>query len=377
MPPGSPRKYCEPEYPGTGLRDELPGPSSVRGNASSRCDPREVALRFALGVSFALMGSLSSLPPDIAGGLCCPRCRGGLHCVREQICCASSSCAATFPLVNGVPVLIDDRRSVFAIEDFVSNRPTTYSTATTGRWKAAVLRWMPKIGVNLRARQNYLRLRELLRTKSARPRILVLGGSVLGEGMGELAIDPSLDLVETDVAFGPRTALICDAHRIPFRDGSFDCVIIQAVLEHVVDPFACVAEVHRVLKDRGVVYAETPFMQQVHGGRYDFMRFTHLGHRRLFRCFDEVDSGLVGGPGMALAWSYQYLMLSFATSRGLRAAIRVWAGMTGFFLKYFDYLVMDKPGALDAASGYFFLGLRSEASMSDRELLQSYRGAGS
>ncbi len=41
--------------------------------------------------------------------------------------------------------------------------------------------------------------------------------------------------------------LICDAHDIPFADRSFDGVIVQAVLEHVVDPFRCCEEIHRVL----------------------------------------------------------------------------------------------------------------------------------
>ena len=125
--------------------------------------------------------------------------------------------------------------------------------------------------------------------------------------------------------------LICDAHDIPFADGSFDAVIAQAVLEHVVDPHRCVAEIHRVLNAQGVVYAETPFMQQVHAGRYDFARFTHLGHRRLFRMFQEIDSGAVCGPGMALAWSYQYFLMSFTTSKTLRKLAGVFARLTSFF----------------------------------------------
>ena len=80
--------------------------------------------------------------------------------------------------------------------------------------------------------------------------------------------------------------LICDANDIPFENGSFDGVVLQAALEHVADPYRCVEETHRVLKEKGLVYAETAFMQQVHGGRYDFTRFTRLGHRRLFRRFD-------------------------------------------------------------------------------------------
>jgi len=82
-------------------------------------------------------------------------------------------------------------------------------------------------------------------------------------------------------------------HTIFFDASSFDGVIIQAVLEHVVEPNHCVEEIHRVLKENGLVYSETPFMQQVHLGRYDFTRFTHLGHRRLFRKFKEICGGAV------------------------------------------------------------------------------------
>ena len=186
----------------------------------------------------------------------------------------------------------------------------------------------------------------------------------------------AIEFVESDVSFGPRTTLICDAHDIPFEDRFPDGVIVQAVLEHVADPYRCSEEIHRVLKDKGVVYAETPFMQQVHGGQYDFTRFTHIGHRRLFRRFEEIDSGAACGPGMALAWSYQYFLLSFSTSRRWRAVIHLFAGLTSFYLKYVDHYLIDKPGTLDAASSFYFMGRKSGRDLSDRKLIKLYRGAG-
>jgi ubiquinone/menaquinone biosynthesis C-methylase UbiE len=115
-------------------------------------------------------------------------------------------------------------------------------------------------------------------------------------------------------------------HDLPFADNSFDGVVVQAVLEHVVDRRAAWRR-HRVLKGRGVVYAETPFMQQVHMGPYDFTRFTHSGHRRLFRWF-RGGRAAPCGPGMALAWAYQHFLLSFAT-RGL-SAVAALASLTAF-----------------------------------------------
>jgi hypothetical protein len=244
-----------------------------------------------------------------------------------------------------------------------------------GKFLNSVQRHLPTINRNIKGRENYQRLLQEILQLTPPQRGLVLGGSIIGAGMKPFLAQPSLELVETDISFGPRTMLICDAHDIPFVDESFDVVIVQAVLEHVVDPYRCVTEIHRVLKPHGLVYAETPFMQQVHGGRYDFTRFTHLGHRRLFNHFDEVDSGAVAGPGMALAWSYQYFLLSFVTSMVTRALIRGVVSLSAYWLKYFDSYLINKPGTLDAASGYYFLGKKSERILSDRELLALYRGA--
>ncbi|MBI5397723.1 MAG: methyltransferase domain-containing protein [Verrucomicrobia bacterium] len=316
------------------------------------------------------------ISPTVQELLRCPRCHAKLKHTGPQFECTNSECQTLFPIVDGIPVLINERSSVFSCEDFVSHRKTFFSSTRDGKLKKTVRRLLPTLSKNIKGRKNYGRLSDLLLKQLSSPRILVLGGSILGQGMEDLANNTALDLVESDVAFGPRIMLICDAHDIPFENGSFDGVIIQAVLEHVADPYRCVEEIHRVLNDQGVVYAETPFMQQVHGGRYDFTRFTHLGHRRLFRRFDEIDSGAVCGPGMALAWSCQYFLLSFTTSKTLRAVIEIFTHLTSFYLKYFDHYLIDKPGALDAASGYYFMGRKGTQVLSDQDLIKLYKGAG-
>jgi SAM-dependent methyltransferase len=224
-------------------------------------------------------------------------------------------------------------------------------------------------------RTNYVRLLELLLERTPSPRVLVVGGSILGQGMDALAADPRVELVSTDVSHGQLTAIVSDAHDIPFEDATFDAVIAQAVLEHVADPVRCVDEMHRVLKTHGIIYAETPFMVQVHMGPYDFTRFTHSGHRRLFRHFDEVVSGPLYGPGLALAWSYQYFLLSFATSRVARALLRAFARMTSFYLIYLDRYLIKQPSAYDAAYGFFFMGCKEGRVLNDRELVRYYKGA--
>ena len=76
----------------------------------------------------------------------------------------------------------------------------------------------------------------------ARPGTAVVGAGLLGRGMDELAANDQIELIETDVVPTSRTAVICDAHDLPFADASMDGAVLQAVLEHVVDPYRCVAE---------------------------------------------------------------------------------------------------------------------------------------
>lgn len=273
-----------------------------------------------------------------------------------------------------VPVLINDNQSLFRREDFVALRNTAFDPPRP-RFRQWLDKVLPSLGKNFKAEENYKLLARLLLARSPEPVVLVVGGRVLGEGMEALISRPEIRLVETDVALGPRTQAICDARDLPFEDSSFDGVVIQAVLQYVPDPARCVQEVERVLKPDGLVYAETAFMQQVVHGRYDFTRFTHVGVRGLFRRFRELRSGPVAGPAMALAWAYHFFLLSFATRRLTRRLIHAVVRLTLFWVKYLDVLLLDKPGIYDSASGFFFLGTRQNWSLTDREVVRSYRGA--
>jgi SAM-dependent methyltransferase len=225
------------------------------------------------------------------------------------------------------------------------------------------------------AASRFGRLADLIAVQAPPRRVLVVGGGTMGAGIEALVEAEGLELVETDVFAGPRTGVVCDAHALPFVDGSFDAVVCQAVLEHVLEPWTAVDEIHRVLADGGLVYSEIPFMQQVHEGAYDFTRFTHLGHRRLYRRFDEIESGAQGGPGMALSWSLQYFAMAFAPTRSTRSLAQRLVGLLTSWLAWFDAYLVRRPGGLDAASGTWFLGRRRNDPVGDAELIRGYRGA--
>lgn len=298
----------------------------------------------------------------------CPRCRGELEITGEKLRCERLTCGTSFPIVGGVPILINETRSVFQIKDIVRSAKPAEHSDPMQRLAAKLL---PSVSANLRSGANYERLVDSLRVVEA-PKVLIIGGGTLGKGMATLVGQPGIEVLETDVYIGPRTAAVCDAHDLPFTDSSFDAVVVQAVLEHVLDPARCVQEIHRVLKTGGYVYAETPFMQQVHLGRCDFTRFTDLGHRWLFRSFEELDRGINAGPGTTLAWAYVYFLRSMCSNRIMRGIATAIGHYTAFWLKYLDRLLVTAGNSREGASCLFFWGRKVEFAITERDILEYY-----
>lgn len=208
-------------------------------------------------------------------------------------------------------------------------------------------------------------------TPGREPRVLIVGGGTVGVGgVSTLYEDAAMNLIGFDIFGSPHTQLIADAHRIPLATASVEGVVIQAVLEHVAEPWRVVEEIHRVLAPDGVVYAETPFLQHVHEGAYDFVRFTESGHRFLFKRFERLDSGALLGPGVTLAWATSQAVRSLTRSRALGKLTHL--GL--FWLNYLDRFA-DPAFAVDGASAVYFLGRRADRALATRDLVAHYRGA--
>lgn len=304
----------------------------------------------------------------------CPCCHAGaLTAGLETLSCPA--CGSVYPIVDNVPILINDGNSVFAIADYL--RPDSYVGASYGgeSEKASGVRLLyrrfarsiSEAGI----KRNHLGAEEaiakLCRDSTQRPKILVIGS-------GDVKYSEAGDFFYSDVAITKGVSLIADAHDLPFANNVFDLVVAVAVLEHVANPSRVVEEIWRVLKPRGYVYAVTPFLQPVHMGAYDFTRFTHLGHRRLFRMFSEEASGLALGPASVLAWSIRSLLISLSANKMYRRLANLSGLILTFPLKYIDYIARKNPAAIDGAGGVFFFGRKQDAAISDRELIKLYRG---
>ncbi|MGN6285661.1 MAG: methyltransferase domain-containing protein [Afipia sp.] len=304
----------------------------------------------------------------------CPKCRCAVSQRdprdSQSLICSNPACTYAddgFPVVADAPVLIDfDQsvvtRSAVAGLDHVAAR--RHADNTPARWLYNFLTRTPgPTAANARA------FLAEVKKLSPHPKVLVVGGGSIGAGAEALYEDSGVTVIGSDIYGNANTDLVADGHCIPLADGSVHGVWIQAVLEHVLEPHRVAREIHRVLGARGVVYAETPFMQQVHEGAYDFSRFTASGHRWLFRGFDQLDAGATRGPGTVMIWSIRHLVRAIFRSNKAGTA----AAMAFFWLRYLDRLT-DGRFAADSASGVFFLGRKSRRAIGHGDIIAYYDG---
>src|ERR1017187_400275 len=158
---------------------------------------------------------------DLIDILLCPVCRNRLRSIGSGLVC-SGPIPHRFPIVDGVPVLINASNSVFCIQDFVERRNTFYSKGIG--WKTQVARWVPSLSKNLVSKRNYRKLSELLGAESHKSTVLVIGGAVDGDGIAPLYAG-NVRVISCDASFGPRTNLICDGHDLPFGERTFDACV--------------------------------------------------------------------------------------------------------------------------------------------------------
>ena len=280
---------------------------------------------------------------EIADLYCCPRCHRrliGMDCL---------GCGMRSQSVDGVPVLVDFDESV------LDPNVTLMTEAASPITRGGRSRIHPQVAANLG------RLVALLSPAS---RVLVVGGGEDAHGLRPLVEEGDVTSITFDIYASALTDFVADAHSIPLPDESVDCVVIQAVLEHVLDPWRVVAEIHRVLRSDGVVYAETPFMQQVHEGAYDFTRFTESGHRWLFRRFHLIESGAIGGPVLVSAWTVEYLLRGLKAPRKIRSLIR---RIFNWFSRFDPNL--NQVLRADCASAVYFLGRKSNTPISPADII--------
>ena len=103
--------------------------------------------------------------------------------------------------------------------------------------------------------------------------------------------------------------------------------------------------------------------------------FTLGGHRLLFDRFDEIEAGLVAGPGTALVWAITEFARALSESRRISALLGLIAQAGFFWLKYTDHWLASKPQASNAASCTFFYGTRRTEAQDVSAIVARYHGS--
>ncbi len=301
----------------------------------------------------------------------CPECHQAPLSIdvakKEIISCRF--CGTTYPIVSGRPIFLKKDNTLFNTEDYY-NLPQKKDSARKG-----FLHFMPSASVNLSSRKILTKISLLLQKL---PEATCL---VVGAGKQRICLesyfchDASIKLIFTDIDIDADVDIFCDGHDLPFVDESFDAVITTAVLEHVLYPERVASEIMRVLKVDGLLYSELPFIQQVHEGAYDFTRYTLSGHRRLFNWIKEIDAGMVAGPGTALVWSFENFILAFSCSPFYRKISKLLTRVLLGWIKYFDYILVQKAAAMDGASCTYLFGKKVKSVVADTWVINNYIGA--
>jgi SAM-dependent methyltransferase len=291
------------------------------------------------------------MDPLLLAALRCPECHGPIS--RDFQC---ERCGP-FPVVAGQPVLVDFAHSILEKRAFLNRE----GDSPIHRRRSGMKRVLEALhGTNRSAERFAL---EICKRVPPTGRVLVVGGGAIGSGAKKL-YERGL-AVGADIYPTPHTVLIADAHNIPFADDTFEAVWIQAVLEHVLSPHEVVAELHRVLKPGGYIYADTPFIQHVHEEAYDFTRFTLSGHRWLFRDFDLIEAGPTKGAGTSLVWSIRYFVRAVTGSDAAGSIVAA----AFFWLRFFDRRTRKHA---DAASATYFFGRKSGERVKPNDMVRYY-----
>jgi hypothetical protein len=120
-----------------------------------------------------------------------------------------------------------------------------------------------------------------------------------GKDIPELASYKLITLDITD-STGPDVVADITKFNSHIPNESYDALMCTEVLEHVVDPFAAIRELRRIIKVGGYILFTTPLNARIHGPVPDCWRFTEFGLKVLLRDFQTVYFNKLNTPGRNL-----------------------------------------------------------------------------
>jgi len=269
--------------------------------------------------------------PELLEILACPLCKSGLRQDEAAARLICFGCQHEYPVENGIPIMLNDssvlQQSIEASEQFLPSPPGFLRRLQSSKVMRAL--WPPPAYLGL----NYRRINKLIHNMGPGAKILEVGAG------SERRLKNTINL---DIEPTSNVDVVGDAHQLPFKTDSLDCVLCISVLEHLKQPRQCVAEVHRVLREGGCVHADTPFLLGFHGVPTDYTRWTLQGMEELFSQFHKIESGVANGPSAAVYEILRSYVSLFSDNPYFCRILSFVTGWLLFPLRYLDFILIRK-----------------------------------
>lgn len=159
----------------------------------------------------------------------CPGTGATLRRVGDKEIEADGHSGRRYAIKEGVPILVDFKESILDETAIRKSLDSTLPRRDNGKMVRAIKALL--FSSNRVAKRNVQEQTRLLKEKSCKPALLVVGGGMVGAGLEELYQDQDVRIIAFDIYASCYVQFVADAHAIPLADASVDGVIVQAVLE--------------------------------------------------------------------------------------------------------------------------------------------------
>jgi len=171
---------------------------------------------------------------DLRSLLVCPACRSDLSFAADRIHCSNAACRrfkSGFPIVQGIPALIDFDRSIIAEDVLLATQVQSTVARGGSLWRRLAYRMRHWSGVQsgLDDRAGAL-LDHVRNAANSNALVLIVGGGTVSPN-SPFRNARDIGLISCDIYKSDSTDVLADGHFLPFRDAVFDGVAAQAVLE--------------------------------------------------------------------------------------------------------------------------------------------------
>jgi SAM-dependent methyltransferase/uncharacterized protein YbaR (Trm112 family) len=255
--------------------------------------------------------------------LACPVCKGELQRRGEHLACVA--CSRTYPIREGVPILLPDpERAPLQNESELVLR-SGYDP------------WIHRMVLQS----------------------LTDAQVVVEIGCGNMTLDDPC-IIRMDVAWTPHVDLVADVHALPFKPATVDFVFGLAVLEHLRNPFTAAASIYEALKPGGYVYGEANFVFAYHGFPRHFFNISVHGLEEIFVSFRALRVGIA--PYQMPSFAIESLLGTYLTHfPARRPAEQRFADLLRLVLQHplrkYDGEI-DRADAFRTAAGTYFYGMK-------------------